>query len=73
MVILIGGFGRSEYLFRQIDEYCKERDMNARKPLHPWVFNTRDLAREANKVTDGPLWFVALSIEVWRGRKAVLF
>lgn len=35
MVLVVGGFGRNEYLFSKITQYCKERNMTTRKPQFP--------------------------------------
>ncbi|KAF2685161.1 actin-like ATPase domain-containing protein [Lentithecium fluviatile CBS 122367] len=36
MVLVVGGFGRNAYLFKKIEEYCRERDILARKPNFSW-------------------------------------
>ncbi|ORY18798.1 hypothetical protein BCR34DRAFT_472752 [Clohesyomyces aquaticus] len=36
MVIVVGGFGRNEYLFKKVTEYCNERGILARQPTFPW-------------------------------------
>ncbi|KAK3332846.1 hypothetical protein B0T19DRAFT_448679 [Cercophora scortea] len=36
MVFVVGGFGRNRYLYRRIQEYCKERGIETRQPAWPW-------------------------------------
>ncbi|KAI9890224.1 MAG: hypothetical protein M1814_004386 [Vezdaea aestivalis] len=35
-VFLVGGFGKSNYLFSKIKEYCTERGFEALRPENPW-------------------------------------
>ncbi|KAI9891436.1 MAG: hypothetical protein M1814_002755 [Vezdaea aestivalis] len=35
-VFLVGGFGKSTYLFRQIQTFLKARDVEVLRPKHPW-------------------------------------
>jgi len=35
-VFLVGGFGSSEYLYKRVEEYCRDRGFGVRRPLNPW-------------------------------------
>jgi molecular chaperone DnaK (HSP70) len=35
-VFLVGGFGRSDYLLKKVEEYCTARGFIARRPPFPW-------------------------------------
>ncbi|KAI9764517.1 MAG: hypothetical protein M1839_005887 [Geoglossum umbratile] len=35
-VLLVGGFGRSEYLYAKVQEYCTARGFEVRRPGFPW-------------------------------------
>jgi hypothetical protein len=35
MILVVGGFGRNEYLFRRITEYANERGIETRTPDAP--------------------------------------
>jgi hypothetical protein len=35
-VFLVGGFGRSQYLYKRVEEYCKDRGFGVRRPPFPW-------------------------------------
>ena len=35
-VFLVGGFGKSNYLFKKIEEYAAERGFSAMRPANPW-------------------------------------
>jgi molecular chaperone DnaK (HSP70) len=35
-VFLVGGFGKSNYLFKKIEEYAVERGFSAMRPANPW-------------------------------------
>ncbi|KAH8898759.1 actin-like ATPase domain-containing protein [Thozetella sp. PMI_491] len=35
-VFVVGGFGLNNYLFQKIQEYCKSRSIQTRRPKHPW-------------------------------------
>ncbi|KAH0545470.1 hypothetical protein FGG08_000471 [Glutinoglossum americanum] len=35
-VILVGGFGRSDYMYQRVQEYCQERGLGALRPMFPW-------------------------------------
>ncbi|KAK6499972.1 hypothetical protein TWF481_010329 [Arthrobotrys musiformis] len=36
MVLVVGGFGRNQYLYRKIKEYCSAKGIETRKPKFPW-------------------------------------
>ncbi|KAK3899799.1 hypothetical protein C8A05DRAFT_46227 [Staphylotrichum tortipilum] len=36
LVLVVGGFGRNQYLYRKIDEYCQGRGIQTRRPGFPW-------------------------------------
>lgn len=35
LVLVVGGFGRNDYLYRRIEEYCQGRGIQARRPGFP--------------------------------------
>ncbi|KAG0637899.1 hypothetical protein HOY80DRAFT_907084 [Tuber brumale] len=35
-VFLVGGFGKSEYMFKKVQEYCVARGLETRRPPFPW-------------------------------------
>lgn len=35
-MFLVGGFGRSDYLYKRVEEYCKDRGFGVRRPPYPW-------------------------------------
>ncbi|KAH0564764.1 hypothetical protein GP486_001847 [Trichoglossum hirsutum] len=35
-VFLVGGFGKSDYLYKKVQEYCTARGFEARRPPFPW-------------------------------------
>ena len=35
-VFLVGGFGRSEYLFNRLESYCTKQHISLRRPAFPW-------------------------------------
>ena len=37
MVLLVGGFGNNEYLYRKVDEYCSDRSIQICRPNNPYV------------------------------------
>jgi hypothetical protein len=36
MVLVVGGFGKNAYLYKKIEEYCKQRSIVVRQPKSPW-------------------------------------
>jgi hypothetical protein len=34
-VFLVGGFGKSNYMFKKVEEYCSERGFTAMRPDNP--------------------------------------
>ncbi|KLU92190.1 hypothetical protein MAPG_11136 [Magnaporthiopsis poae ATCC 64411] len=36
MVFLVGGFGKNDYLYKMIEEYCSRRRIQVRRPVYPW-------------------------------------
>jgi tRNA A37 threonylcarbamoyltransferase TsaD len=35
MVLVVGGFGRNEYLYGKVVDYCRQRGIETRQPLAP--------------------------------------
>ncbi len=35
MVFVVGGFGRNQYLYSKIQEYCEGKDIQTRLPMFP--------------------------------------
>lgn len=35
LVLVVGGFGRNNYLYGKIDEYCQRRGIQTRRPGFP--------------------------------------
>ncbi|KAL8366624.1 hypothetical protein RB595_010473 [Gaeumannomyces hyphopodioides] len=36
MVFLVGGFGKNDYLYKMIEQFCSRRRIQIRRPLNPW-------------------------------------
>lgn len=71
MVLVVGGFGRNAYLYRKIEEYCKERGIGTRTPQFPYVLDLHISTSLSLTISpDGPQLPEGLSAEGWKALKA---
>ncbi|KAK6356035.1 hypothetical protein TWF718_000409 [Orbilia javanica] len=61
MVLVVGGFGRNQYLYRKIKEYCSTRGIETRQPKFPWSAVARGAVCRGLEPASGGLVAVRLA------------
>ncbi|KAH8659361.1 hypothetical protein BGZ60DRAFT_382721 [Tricladium varicosporioides] len=61
MVIVVGGFGRNNYLYNRISEYCEQRGILTRRPAAPWSAVVRGAVSRGLEGINGGLVAVRLA------------
>ncbi|KAF3129560.1 hypothetical protein TWF703_008847 [Orbilia oligospora] len=61
MVLVVGGFGRNEYLYRKIKEYCSSIGTEIRRPRFPWSAVSRGAVCRGLEPASGGLVAVRLA------------
>jgi hypothetical protein len=54
-VFLVGGFGKSEYMFKKVQEYCVARGLETRRPPFPYVYIIIQFTQVAEQLMGLPI------------------